>query len=71
MPKYQQPKYSSLCQSLINAVQAAETVDGVFVVVNQAAAAKFTTHLTPNEFQLFDINHHSNGFFQVNLKPTR
>lgn len=63
-----QPKYTDLCQCLINACQATERIQGVILNVTLDGASRITRTLTDRELQLFDFRETGGGTFTVRLR---
>lgn len=62
------PKFSDLCQCIVNACQAAEPINGASVTLNLEAANNLARALPPREFQIFDIQQTGRDAFAVRLR---
>jgi hypothetical protein len=56
-----QPKFTTACQSLINACQATEHIIGARLILPLETANRFSRVMRPDEVQLFDIRHNADS----------
>ncbi|MEK0451171.1 MAG: hypothetical protein RL088_3439 [Verrucomicrobiota bacterium] len=65
------PKFTDLCQCLVNACQAAGPIKGASVTLTEEAATHLAIHLPTREFEMFDIQHAGPKTFSVRLRDNQ
>ena len=63
------PKFTTACQSLVNACQATEQIIGASLILTLDTANRYSRVMRSTEIAMFDFKDNGDKTFTVTLKP--